>query len=73
MYWNDYDLSITLKFQKLFIVIFFFFFMNKKGQWNVGVGMALILSGVYVLTLDEGINIAIAILLMAGGAWLVFK
>ena len=47
--------------------------MDKRGQWNVGVGVALVLGGVYILTLGQGINIFIGIVLMAGGAWLIFK
>ena len=47
--------------------------MNKKGQWNIGVGTALVLGGIYILTLGEGINTLIAILLMAVGAWLISK
>ncbi len=47
--------------------------MNKKAQWKIGVGIALVLGGVYILTRGEGWNIVVGIAVIATGAWLTFK
>lgn len=47
--------------------------MNKRGQWNIGVGGALIIGGIYLLTRNSTINIIFGITMIGVGIWLVLK
>jgi len=47
--------------------------MNKKGQWNIGVGTALVIGGIYLLTRGTTGNIILGIVLVGIGSWLIFK
>lgn len=47
--------------------------MNKKGQWNIGLGAALIIGGIYLMV-KGAIEIAIlGIILIGVGVWLISK
>ena len=45
--------------------------MNKRGQWNIGVGGALIIGGIYVLTRNTVPSIITGIIMIGIGLWLV--
>ncbi len=49
--------------------------MNKKGQWNIGLGAALIIGGIYLLTREqtEFIIAVFGIALIGIGVWLIAK
>lgn len=49
--------------------------MNKKGQWNIGLGTAFIIGGLYLLTREKaGFEIIIpGIILIGIGVWLITK
>ncbi len=48
--------------------------MNKKGEsWNIGVGGALIIGGIYLLTRNTTANILFGITMIGIGIWLVLK
>lgn len=47
--------------------------MNKRGQWNIGVGTALTIGGVYLLSRGTTPTIIIGIVLIGLGLWLAFK
>jgi len=47
--------------------------MDKRGQWNVGVGVALILGGIFFMNRGGNQDIIIGIVLIGLGAYLAFK
>lgn len=47
--------------------------MNKKGQWNIGLGLALVLGGIFLLASKGTGGIILGIVLVGVGAWLIFK
>jgi len=47
--------------------------MNKKGQWNIGFGVALILGGIYLLTRGTTETVILGIVLIGIGTWMVFR
>ncbi len=48
--------------------------MNKRGQgWNIGLGGALIIGGIYLLTRGTTFNVIFGIVLIGVGLWLLFK
>lgn len=47
--------------------------MNKRGQWNIGVGGALIIAGVYLLTRGTTATAVAGIVSIGVGLWILFK
>ena len=47
--------------------------MNKRGQWNIGFGAALIIGGIYLLTRGTIEMIISGMSLIGIGIWLVLK
>lgn len=47
--------------------------MNKRGQWNIGFGTALVLGGIYLLTRGTIETVILGIILIGFGAWLISK
>mgnify|MGYP000091239779 CR=1 FL=1 len=47
--------------------------MNKRGQWNIGLGGALIIGGIYLLTRGNTETIILGIIMIGLGIWLVLK
>lgn len=47
--------------------------MNKKGQWNMGLGTALVIGGIYLMVRGEAITVFLGIILIGIGTWLIFK
>ncbi|MBI2507325.1 hypothetical protein HYV89_00035 [Candidatus Woesearchaeota archaeon] len=47
--------------------------MNKRGQWNIGVGVALILGGLFFMNRGDNRDIIIGIILVSVGMYLTFK
>ena len=46
--------------------------MNKKGQWNLGIGTALVIVGLYSLTRGSLETLILAAILIGIGVWLIF-
>jgi len=46
--------------------------MNKRGQWNIGIGTSLILGGIYLLTRGTAIAAVFGIIFAGAGTWLIF-
>ena len=46
--------------------------MNKKGQWNIGIGTALDIGGIYLLTRGTLETFIAGIILIGIGTWLIF-
>lgn len=47
--------------------------MNKRGQWNIGVGGALIIGGVYLIAKGTTITALSGIIIIGLGLWILFK
>jgi hypothetical protein len=48
--------------------------MNKRGRsWNIGLGGALIIAGVYSLTRETTFTSILGIVFIGIGLWLLFK
>ena len=48
--------------------------MNKRGQgWNIGLGGALIIAGIYLLTRETTITAVSGIISIGLGLWILFK
>lgn len=58
---------------KFIYPISFSFFMNKRGQWNIGVGVALILGGLFFMNKGGNEEVIIGIVLVGAGMYLTFR
>ena len=47
--------------------------MNNRGQWNIGVGVALLLGGVFLMNRGGDFDIILGIVLAGFGAYFAFK
>ena len=47
--------------------------MDKRGQWNYGVGTALIIGGIYLMTIHSDTLAVVGIILIGFGVWLMAK
>ena len=47
--------------------------MNKRGQWNIGVGVALILGGLFFMNKGGNEEVIIGIVLVGAGMYLTFR
>ena len=47
--------------------------MNKRGQWNLGLGTSLVIGGIYLLTRGTAVTVIIGIILIGFGLWLIFR
>lgn len=47
--------------------------MNKKGQWNIGVGTALVILGIYLITRGLVETVIFGAILVGLGTWLITK
>lgn len=47
--------------------------MNKRGQWNIGVGTALVILGIYLITRSDVTNVIGGAILVGVGVWLIAK
>ena len=48
--------------------------MNKRGEsWNIGLGGALIIAGIYLLTRNTTLTAIFGIISIGLGLWILFK
>jgi len=45
--------------------------MNKKAQWNIGLGTAIVIGGLFLMTREITELIILGIVLMGIGVWLI--
>lgn len=47
--------------------------MNKRGQWNYGVGVAFLILGIYLIIRRTAVNVIGGAVLVGFGVWLIAK